>query len=29
MTSQPVDNSWMLELIRTVRGVRHVVVLTC
>jgi len=28
MTSQPVDNSWMLELIRTVRGVRHVVVLT-
>lgn len=24
----PVDNSWMLELIRTVRGVRHVVVLT-
>jgi len=28
MTTQPVDNSWMLELIRTVRGVRHVVVLT-
>lgn len=28
MTSQPLDNSWMLELIRTVRGVRHVVVLT-
>jgi predicted regulator of Ras-like GTPase activity (Roadblock/LC7/MglB family) len=28
MTSQPVDNSWMLELIRAVRGVRHVVVLT-
>lgn len=28
MTSHPVDNSWMLELIRTVRGVRHVVVLT-
>jgi predicted regulator of Ras-like GTPase activity (Roadblock/LC7/MglB family) len=28
MTAQPVDNSWMLELIRTVRGVRHVVVLT-
>ncbi len=26
--SHPVDNSWMLELIRTVRGVRHVVVLT-
>jgi len=24
----PVDNSWMLELIRSVRGVRHVVVLT-
>jgi len=28
MTTQPVDNSWMLELIRRVRGVRHVVVLT-
>lgn len=28
MTTHPVDNSWMLELIRTVRGVRHVVVLT-
>lgn len=28
MTSQGSDNSWMLELIRTVRGVRHVVVLT-
>ena len=28
MTTQPVDNSWMLELVRTVRGVRHVVVLT-
>jgi len=28
MTTQPADNSWMLELIRTVRGVRHVVVLT-
>ena len=28
MTTDPVDNSWMLELIRTVRGVRHVVVLT-
>lgn len=26
--THPVDNSWMLELIRTVRGVRHVVVLT-
>ena len=26
--SHPVDNSWMLELIRSVRGVRHVVVLT-
>jgi predicted regulator of Ras-like GTPase activity (Roadblock/LC7/MglB family) len=28
MTTQPADNSWMLELVRTVRGVRHVVVLT-
>jgi predicted regulator of Ras-like GTPase activity (Roadblock/LC7/MglB family) len=28
MTAQSGDNSWMLELIRTVRGVRHVVVLT-
>ncbi|HEY0448418.1 roadblock/LC7 domain-containing protein [Actinophytocola sp.] len=28
MTAQAGDNSWMLELIRTVRGVRHVVVLT-
>ncbi|MBA8827465.1 putative regulator of Ras-like GTPase activity (Roadblock/LC7/MglB family) [Saccharopolyspora lacisalsi] len=28
MTIQADDNSWMLELIRTVRGVRHVVVLT-
>lgn len=28
MSTRPVDNSWMLELIRTVRGVRHVVVLT-
>jgi predicted regulator of Ras-like GTPase activity (Roadblock/LC7/MglB family) len=28
MTTHPLDNSWMLELIRTVRGVRHVVVLT-
>jgi len=27
MTTQ-TDDSWMLELIRTVRGVRHVVVLT-
>jgi predicted regulator of Ras-like GTPase activity (Roadblock/LC7/MglB family) len=27
-TGHPVDNSWMLELIKTVRGVRHVVVLT-
>jgi predicted regulator of Ras-like GTPase activity (Roadblock/LC7/MglB family) len=26
--THPVDDSWMLELIRTVRGVRHVVVLT-
>jgi len=26
--THPIDNSWMLELIRTVRGVRHVVVLT-
>lgn len=26
--TQPVDNSWMLELIHSVRGVRHVVVLT-
>jgi predicted regulator of Ras-like GTPase activity (Roadblock/LC7/MglB family) len=26
--SQPLDNSWMLELIRSVRGVRHVIVLT-
>ena len=28
MTTHPGDNSWMLELIRTVRGVRHAVVLT-
>ncbi|MGH3878712.1 MAG: roadblock/LC7 domain-containing protein [Actinophytocola sp.] len=28
MTTQSGDNSWMLELIRSVRGVRHVVVLT-
>ncbi|MGH3761731.1 roadblock/LC7 domain-containing protein [Actinophytocola sp.] len=28
MTVQSSDNSWMLELIRTVRGVRHVVVLS-
>lgn len=28
MSTHPVDNSWMLELVRTVRGVRHVVVLT-
>lgn len=28
MMTQPLDSSWMLELIRTVRGVRHVVVLT-
>jgi predicted regulator of Ras-like GTPase activity (Roadblock/LC7/MglB family) len=26
--SQPLDNSWMLEQIRSVRGVRHVIVLT-
>jgi predicted regulator of Ras-like GTPase activity (Roadblock/LC7/MglB family) len=28
MTAHAGDHSWMLELIRTVRGVRHVVVLT-
>ena len=28
MSTHPGDNSWMLELIRTVRGVRHAVVLT-
>jgi predicted regulator of Ras-like GTPase activity (Roadblock/LC7/MglB family) len=28
MSTTPGDNSWMLELIRTVRGVRHAVVLT-
>lgn len=28
MTAQSGDSSWMLELIRTVRGVRHVVVLS-
>lgn len=28
MTAQSGDSSWMLELIRSVRGVRHVVVLT-
>jgi predicted regulator of Ras-like GTPase activity (Roadblock/LC7/MglB family) len=28
MTTQSGDNSWMLELIRSVRGVRHVVVLS-
>jgi predicted regulator of Ras-like GTPase activity (Roadblock/LC7/MglB family) len=28
MSTHAGDNSWMLELIRTVRGVRHVVVLT-
>jgi predicted regulator of Ras-like GTPase activity (Roadblock/LC7/MglB family) len=27
-TTQADENSWMLELIRGVRGVRHVVVLT-
>lgn len=28
MTAQSGDSSWMLELIRTVRGVQHVVVLS-
>lgn len=28
MTAQSGDTSWMLELIRTVRGVKHVVVLS-
>lgn len=28
MSTTPDDNSWMLELISTVRGVRHAVVLT-
>lgn len=28
MTAKSVDHSWMLEMIRTVRGVRHVVVLS-
>jgi len=28
MTAQSADNGWMLELIRAVRGVRHVVVLS-
>lgn len=28
MTAEAADNSWMLELIRTVRGVRHVIVLS-
>jgi predicted regulator of Ras-like GTPase activity (Roadblock/LC7/MglB family) len=28
MTAQSGDSSWMLELIRTVRGVKHVVVLS-
>lgn len=28
MTTQTGDDSWMLELIKAVRGVRHVVVLT-